>query len=106
MSKWKIAGIVLVVLTIPFGAGLYSLGMFKFFGPKQENIRREIFEETKSYVHGKVQDLAKYYEEFQAAEPEDRDAIRSLIQMRFAEFDESNIRPAKLRNFLSEMRGY
>ena len=101
----SIAGLV-AVLVIIFLIGLAGLGYYKFFEPKKENIRREVFEQTQSYTHGKIQDLAKYYEEYNKVEFKDREAIRQLIIMRFAEFDESKIRSLKLKNFLITMRGY
>ena len=81
------------VFVFVFVLELFGLGMFKFFAPKRENVRREVFEQTKSYVHGKVQDLGKYYEEYQSAKTiDDKDVIRNVIKVRFAEFDESKIK--------------
>ena len=107
----KTVGIVLGgfvgLLLIIFIFGVFELGWMKFFEPKKENIRREIFEETQSYVHGKIQDLAKYYDEYNKADLQsDKETIRQLIIMRFAEFDETKIRSVRLRNFLTNMRGY
>jgi hypothetical protein len=100
-------GALVMFLALIFLLGLFGLGYYKFFGSKEENIRREIFENTQSYVHGKVQDLAKYYDEYNRAESSDsRETIRQLIIVRFAEFDESKIKPAHLRAFLVRMRGY
>ena len=81
MSKSKIFGLsvggLALFLVIMFIFGLYGLGWFKFFGPKTENIKREIFENTQSYVHGKIQDLAKYYDEYNQADGVDeKEAIR------------------------------
>lgn len=111
MGTLKIVGLVaavfigLVILT--FATGLVDLGYFKFFEPKKENIRREVFEQTQSYVHGKLQDLAKYKKEYDEAETqEDKDAIRSVILLRFAEFDESHVASPNLKQFLITMRGY
>lgn len=101
----SVAGFIAVLVAI-FLMGLAGLGYYKFFEPKKENIRREVFEQTQSYTHGKVQDLAKYYEEYNKTEFENRETIRQLIIMRFAEFDESKIRSPKLRGFLVNMRGY
>lgn len=111
MTKTKgvlyVIGGLISIFIITFIFGLYGLGWMKFFEPKKENIRREIFEQTQSYTHGKIQDLAKYYEEYnKTMEQEEREAIRQLIIMRFAEFDEENVRSDKLRNFLTAMRGY
>lgn len=110
MSNIKMVGIgigsIVGILIISFIFGLYGLGWMKFFGPKKENIRREIFEQTQSYVHGKIQDLAKYQDEYNSADINGKEAVRQLIIVRFAEFDETKIKPARLRNFLVSMRGY
>ena len=110
-SKLKIAGlsvgVFVGIVAFVFIMGLLGLGYYKFFAPKKENIRREVFEQTQSYVHSRIQDLAKYKEEYDKAEDsQDKDAIRSLILVRFAEFDESKIKAAALRSFLISMRGY
>ena len=101
----SVAGLIAILVAV-FLIGLATLSYYKFFEPRKENIRREVFEQTQSYTHGKIQDLAKYYEEYNKAEFESRETIRQLIIMRFAEFDESKIRSPKLRSFLITMRGY
>lgn len=102
-----VVGCFVGALAIMFILGLYGLGMFKFFAPKTENVRREVFEATKSYSHGKIQDLAKYYEEHQKAKTaEDKAIIENVIRMRLAEFDASKVKSQKLQNFLTTVRGY
>ncbi|KKL04271.1 hypothetical protein LCGC14_2617760 [marine sediment metagenome] len=110
-SKLKIFGItvggLIALLLLMVVLGLFGLGWFKFFGPKYEDVRRDIFENTQSYVHGKIQALAKYKNEHDRAEsPAGKEAIRQLIINQFAEFDETKIKAAGLRNFLTNMRGY
>ena len=102
--KWF--GIGIGILALFFVFGLYGLGWQKFFLPKQENIRRQIFEQTQSYVHGKIQDLAKYKDEYDNADIDSKETIRQTIILRFAEFDETKIKSASLRNFLIQTRGY
>ena len=106
MFKKVTLSIVGVILLFALGWGLayHELVFTRFFAPKRENVRREVFEETKSYVHGKTQDLAKYYEEYQKAE--DKEAIASIIKMRFAEFDAEAINNYKLKQFLISVRGF
>lgn len=100
-------GSVFVGCLLVFTLGLAGLEWQKFFLPKQENIKRQVFEETQSYTHGKIQDLAKYYEEYNKAESvDDKEAISSLVRWRFAEFDESKIRSQELSLFLKNSRGY
>lgn len=100
-------GIFIGIVVILFILELTGLGFFKFFRPKYENARREIFEETQSYVQGKIQQLAKLYVEYNDAETlEDKDAIKQVVIMQFAEFDAENIRETQLKLFLKNMRGY
>ncbi len=106
MNKLKITGIVVAVLTVPFLIGLYSLGMFKFFAPKSQNIKREIFENTKSYLHGVQQDLGKYYHEYQNADEDGKLAIKATIRIRFAEVDVEKLQSPQLGQFLIKTRGY
>lgn len=101
-----ILGGIVGIIVLVFGLELLGLGFTKFFEPKRENIRREVFENTKSYVHGKVQDLARYYEQYQAADDSSRTAIRNLIQIQFADFNENNIQAENLKRFLINMRGF
>jgi len=107
--SYVIAGIVIFILLLglTFGLGVFGLEYKKFFAPKHANIDRTVFENTQSYTHGKIQDLAKYYEEYTKTESkENREAIKSLIVMRFAEFDKSKINSPVLHQFLTNMRGY
>ncbi len=106
MGKKAFYGVVgfISIVVFVFVMSYLDLGFKRFFGPKHENVRREIFENTKSYSHGKIQDLARYYEQYSTNE--DKDSIAELIKMQFADFDESVIHNSKLRNFLTSIRGY
>jgi len=99
-------GVLIGFIALIFVLELVGLGFFKFFEPKKENIRREVFENTQSYVHGKVQDLAKHYGEYQKADADGRETIRGIIVLQFAEFDEKKIKSDNLRRFLVDMRGF
>jgi len=106
MKKWKIASLVIGVLILPAFLGLYHLGMFKFFAPKFQNVERQVFENTKSYLHGVQQDLGKYYLEYQQADEDGKMALRATIQMRFAEVETDKIQSLQIRQFLIRTRGY
>lgn len=106
-DTFKYIGMFLGGLVLLFVIGLYGLGWHKFFAPKHANIKREVFEQTKSYTHGKIQDLAKYYKEYQETEDvQAKSAIQNLVSMQFAEFDEKKITNETLRRFLTNMRGF
>lgn len=92
---------------IVFGFGMADLEWFKFFAPRKENIRREVFENTKSYTHGKIQDLAKYYDEYRKIEDiTEKSAVESVVKMQFSNFDASVIYNQQLKSFLISIRGY
>jgi hypothetical protein len=106
----KIGGIGIggfaILLSVIFGCGLFSFGYYKFFAPKYANVEREVFENTKSFNHGKVQDLVKYYEEYTKASIDEKESIRQLILMNFANFDSNKITNSALKSFLISQRGY
>ena len=107
MNFLKIFGIIAVVLVLAFLLELGGLQWTKFFAPKRENIKREVFENTKSFTYGKIQDLAKYYKEYNETDNiEDKTTISNLVKMNFNNFDEKKINNDTLRNFLIRERGY
>lgn len=99
-------GALALLLLLIFVLRYSELEMFKFFAPQKEDARRTVFENTQSYVHGKRQDLAKYYMEYQKADAEGKETIRSVIQMQFSQFDAEHIQNIKLKQFLTNMRGF
>ena len=103
LSITGVIGFILVIFMLTYG-GLYWK---KFFAPKYESVNRQVFEETKSYVHGKNEDLAKYFEEYQRADNiKDKQVIQEFVKLRFAEFKAENVNSLRLRQFLVNMRGY
>ena len=110
MGKFKMFGMsvggITLTLVIVFALGLLGLGWDKFFLPKQENIKRDVYVNTQSYVSGKIQDISKYYNEYNKADAVGKGALRQIIITQFAEFDESKIKSQTLRGFLISMRGY
>lgn len=78
---------------------LSSLGLFQieFWSPKYESARREVFEQTPSYVHGKRQYLTRLHSEWQRSDPSHRDAICDL-----ARHEASMLDPQHLTNNLKE----
>lgn len=101
-------GVIIILIILVFGIEMLGLQWTKFFKPKYQNVEREVFEQTKSYVHGKIQDLAKNYKEYNNPDtPEDeKRAIASLIPTEFADLDTNDVKNTKLKAFLIEKRGY
>ncbi len=95
-------GLVLIVFLLSW-VGLIH---YQFFAPKYENARRKTFEQTQSYVQGKIQDLSNYKLQYaQAKDTDSKEAIKATIRTQFANFDMTSC-PDELKPFLQEMRGY
>ena len=98
--------VVVGFIILGFGLTALDLGMFKFWAPRYENVKREVFEQTKSYNEGKTQDLAKYKLEYALAkDAESKQAIKMVVVQRFADYQADRLEPG-LANFLIQMRGY
>lgn len=106
--KW--VGISLAVLVgliaLAFVLELGGLQWKRFFGPKHEAVRREVFEETRSYNEAKMQQLAKYKLEYErTTDLDEKEALKAAICTMFANYDDTRM-PQNLQAFLREMRGY
>jgi hypothetical protein len=107
----KTSKIILIVIlsfiglvVLDFGGEYYGLIKLGFFGPKRENVKRTIFENTQSYVEGKRQDALKYRLEYlKEKDPVAKEAIRMTIVQSFANFDESKLEP-ELASFIHDMK--
>ena len=108
MKTLKITLLVIlgIVLLLGLSWGLAEFGLMKkaYFKPKQENIDREVFENTQSYVEGKRQEAIKYRLEYMKCSDEiEKEAIRMTIVQSFANFDESKLEP-ELQSFIKDMK--
>jgi len=77
--------------------------MYKLFAPKYEQVRRETFEQTKSYNQGMIQEIQNMQFDYIKAEPSQKLALASIILHRSADFPIDNM-PLDLRNFINELR--
>ena len=92
MKPGKIVGISLLVIIgligLSWGGTALGLLHMKVFEPKRQNIQREIFENTQSYVEGKRQEAIKDYKEWLLADdPSSKKALENLAAHKFANFD-------------------
>lgn len=103
MKYVKVMLVTIIALIVGVLVSWGGLQFYKFFAPKYENVRREVFENTRSYNQAKVQELAKYRLEYLKSDSEGvRQAIASTIRHRFADFDRSKL-PYELSQFLNEI---
>lgn len=88
------------IVTVVFFVGGVSLAAYRVFGPPSESVRRQVFEETKSYRDGTRSDFDNLYVQYQAAHTqEEKLAILSVIRHRTNHVPRELI-PEEIRNVL------
>ncbi|MBI3634526.1 MAG: hypothetical protein HY228_02815, partial [Candidatus Yonathbacteria bacterium] len=72
---------------------------------KYEQVRRETFEQTKSYRQGMIQELQNMQFQYVQASPEQKQALASIILHWVSDFnlDENDVSP-DLRAFVQQIR--
>lgn len=96
-------GFTLLIVTILAADYFIGYKWFSFLEPKKENVRREIFLNTRSYDEGKLQDLIKIRMEYLQADKETKPIIASTIRHMFSEYNESKL-PLELKFFLKKIK--
>jgi hypothetical protein len=103
----KIAGVVVLVFVALFGLTWIVPGndflLYRYFAPKQEAVRRQVFEQTKSYNQGMIQELQNMQFQYEQADDSHKAALASIILHRAADFDEDRL-PTDLRAFIASLR--
>ena len=77
--------------------------MYKYFAPKYEQVRRETFEQTKSYNQGMIQELQNMQFKYVECDSTGKEALASIILHRAADYDKTKL-PANLRYFIQKLR--
>ena len=103
-SIFKVLGGLVLVVAIGLGLDLLGLNWLKFIGPRRQNIRTEIFRETRSYTESKMQDLARFRLQYiRADSSQEKVAIASTVRVMFAEFNPERIQDYEQREFLRKV---
>jgi hypothetical protein len=77
--------------------------LYRTFAPKYEQTRREVFEQSKAYNQGMVQELQNMQFEYVKATPEQKKALASVILHRAADYDLTQM-PPDTAAFIGELR--
>src|ERR1700730_7137121 len=99
---------LLMVMGLMYVLGFLATGgdlaIYRFWAPKMENAKREVFENTQSYVQGKTEYIDRLRFQYQQAEPRSSQqaAIRQLIVSEASTIDNSKL-PADLQGFIQQM---
>ena len=94
-------GVIAFIVALTFAANEFEIFGTRFWGVRQENARRDVYEQTNSFVGGKRQELVKYHHEWlNAKDDTDKKAIEFTIRNSFSDFDPELIKDNELRYFL------
>jgi len=97
-------GTILLVAFLSMGGDYIGLQWYKFIAPQQENARREVFEQTKSFNQGMTMKLLDYRKQYMFAKsPGDKAAIASVVSHLYADYSPDNLDP-ELREFLKDCK--
>lgn len=84
-------GVIVGLFVLVFAANEFEIFGTRFWGVRKENARREVFEQTQSYVEGKRQELVKLHHEWVTADSADKKVIEAVVRQSFANFDETKL---------------
>jgi hypothetical protein len=100
-------GLLLAALIVCLGLTWIVQGndffMYRFFGLRYENTRREIFEQSKAYRQGTVQEVQNMLFEYEQADEGHKAALASMILHRVADVPDDAM-PADLRASIQQVR--
>jgi hypothetical protein len=88
-----------------WGVAYHQLIFTAFFGPKFENVRRNTFEQSKSFRDGSLQELENMRFEYIKASPEHKVALKDIIIHRATEVPEDAL-PQDLYNFIQGLKRF
>ena len=98
-----IIGCIVAILALTWIAQGNDFFMYKVFSPRQEAVRRQVFEQSKAYNQGMVQELQNMQFQYEQADAKHKDALASIILHRAADFDENKL-PADLHAFIEKLK--
>lgn len=107
LTVGRVTGYVVGFFLLLFGISWIAEGndffLYKYFAPKEEAVRRQVFEQSKAYNDGMAQELDNMRFEYLKATPEQQTALASVILHRAASYDVSKL-PPDLQSFIEKLR--
>jgi hypothetical protein len=95
--------IMVILGALGLGGRWVNMKVEAWFAPREAEIQRNVFEETKSFNEGKEQELVKYRLEYMRGDDVDKQAIAAAVRHAFADYDDSRLSP-ELRNFVEDCK--
>lgn len=102
-DSMKIVAGVGLFLVLMFGLSYYYLSLNRFFAPKQEELRRQVFEQSNSYNAGMLRDLENIEMQYNAASPEAKAGLKAIAIHRFSVYPAESLTP-HLASFYNQLK--
>lgn len=99
----SIIGGIIILLTLIWTFQGNDFFMYKFFAPKYEEVRREVFENTPSYKWGMIQELQNMQFKYEQAIPEQKGALKAIILQRANQYGIDRL-PPDLHTFVLSLK--
>jgi hypothetical protein len=104
----RVAVGMLIAMVVLYGLGFLATGgdlaIYKFWAPKQENAKRQVFENTQGYVQGKTEYINNLRLDYELATGPQKEVLRRTILTEASTVDNSKL-PEDLQLFISSLKG-
>jgi hypothetical protein len=95
----SVGGIAIVIVG-GFLLQALDLGFYAFWAPKYKAVERQVFEESKPYIQGKITYLNRLRGQYELAEAEQKPALKAVIKREASQVNTEYL-PSDLKTFLS-----
>jgi hypothetical protein len=75
-----IVGSIGAIIGLGFALQALDLGFYAFWAPKYKAVERQVFEESKPYVQGKIQYLNRLRADYELATDDQKLGLKSVIK--------------------------
>lgn len=97
-------GVFVLFFGLPFMIYGSDFALYQFFAPKKEAVRREVFEQSKAYNQGMIQELQNMqFAYLRTQDPKTKESLADIILHRAADYDVNKM-PEDLRIFISDLK--
>ena len=94
---------LILIYVLGFVATGGDLAIYRFWAPKQENARRQVFENTQSYTEGKIQNLEQECHAYRTTDGAQKEALAGEIRNEASTIDINKL-PVDEQNCVEEAR--
>jgi len=95
--------IIVIVLGLSWVFTGNDFFLYKYFAPKQEAVRRQVFEQSKAYNQGMIQELQNMQFQYLQTDKDHQAALAGIILHRAADYDIDKL-PPDLYSFIQTLK--